>query len=253
MTHICKYYQYGFCKKKFNCNLKHVKEECNTNNCDKKTCEKRHRIICKYFEKYGRCKFGFSCEYKHEVPAYIERIDILEDKIRKYDEDYNLFLKFFKNSILEKLDEIQNKVKEETKVLDNLKSEVLIMQNDIEERRKMLSTFNCFLCKKVFKKDSFLERHIIKVHNINIPQADGFEDTIDDSISELFEPYPYARCTECDITFENNDQVEEHDMKIHIPVVGGSYTWFCCSICGEEFAFLKRIKPHMLKDHQIFS
>ena len=46
--------------------------------------------------------------------------------------------------------------------------------------------FTCNLCTKVFKKESFLERHIIKVHSHSIPQVDGLDQGIDADWSEPF-------------------------------------------------------------------
>ena len=101
MVNVCKYYQMGFCKKILHCPQKHNKEDCTESNCDIKICEKRHRKTCNYFASY--CKFGTFCEYKHENPEYLKRIDNLEKVVNKYNDDYEIFLKFFRNDILEKL------------------------------------------------------------------------------------------------------------------------------------------------------
>ena len=76
---------------------------------------------------------------------------------------------FFKNKILENLHEIQNKIKEESEVVEKLKRDILSLQNDIDERKKLKSTFECDLCSKVFKREAFMERHMIKVHTNVIP------------------------------------------------------------------------------------
>jgi len=74
---------------------------------------------------------------------------------------------------------------------------------------------------------AFLLRHIIKVHNIIIPQVDSTEYIIDNSLSFLFETpengtfkngseiekftsddiyyYTFSKCPKCDITFNNDD------------------------------------------------
>ena len=48
---------------------------------------------------------------------------------------------FFKNKILENLHEIQNKIKEESEVVEKLKRDILSLQNDIDEKKKLKGTF----------------------------------------------------------------------------------------------------------------
>ena len=76
---------------------------------------------------------------------------------------------FFKNKILENLHEIQNKIKEESEVVEKLKRDILSLQNDIDEKKKLKTTFECHLYSKVFKRETFMERHVIKVHTNVIP------------------------------------------------------------------------------------
>ena len=96
------------------------------------------------------------------------------------------------------------------------------MQNDIDERKKLKSTFECDLCSKVFKREAFMERYVIKVHTNVIPQVDGIEDVIENCLQEMFktiekEPLnsvkintshilpnkmkPSIMCVQCDIAF----------------------------------------------------
>ena len=103
MADICKHFQSGYCRNKSNCTKRHIVEECFESNCNKEFCEKRHRKLCIYFEKYGFCKFNSFCEFKHEKPAHIIRIEMLEKKVKKYDEEYETFVKFFKKDIINKL------------------------------------------------------------------------------------------------------------------------------------------------------
>ena len=91
MANICRYYQTGFCKYKSNCNLKHINQDCVDNLCDKKSCEKRHRRNCIYFEKHGKCVFGTFCKFKHVKLEYLRRIETLEEKVQKYDKEYDQF------------------------------------------------------------------------------------------------------------------------------------------------------------------
>ena len=48
---------------------------------------------------------------------------------------------FFKNKILENLHEIQNKIKEESEVVEKLKRDILSLQNDSDEKKKLKGTF----------------------------------------------------------------------------------------------------------------
>ena len=155
--------------------------------------------------------------------------------MKQYDEEYDLFLKFFKIDIVDKLTDIQKHVREDKLIIENLKHEMVLLSNDIEEKLNLLNNFKCPICNKQFKRQTFLERHITKLHNINIPQVDGLGDTFNDSISLMFEQYeieaensyPFAKCIECNIAFENEDRIEEHEIGVHVDV---SFTWWYCAI-----------------------
>ena len=54
-------------------------------------------------------------------------------------------------------------------MVEKLKNNVLSLQNNIDEKKKLKSTFECDLCSKVFKREAFMERHMIKVHTNMIP------------------------------------------------------------------------------------
>ena len=69
---------------------------------------------------------------------YLKRIETLEEKVQKYDEEYEQFMMFFKNKILENLHEIQNKI-EESEVVEKLKMDILSLQNDIDEKKKLMN------------------------------------------------------------------------------------------------------------------
>ena len=48
-ANVCKHFKYGFCKFGEKCNKQHLKEICQTEDCNLKTCSKRHPKICKFF------------------------------------------------------------------------------------------------------------------------------------------------------------------------------------------------------------
>ena len=62
---ICRYFKFGFCKYLEKCRFQHVREICENNECDAKSCSLRHPKICSFFRDYNRCKFGEWCLFKH--------------------------------------------------------------------------------------------------------------------------------------------------------------------------------------------
>ena len=121
----------------------------------------------------------------------------------------------------------------------------------------------------IFKNESFLDRHIDKVHRNNIPQLDGLDHIWDEDWSEslfdiFYQPiqsedyfldpiqlenkeklsrrqeeligsynYVYSTCPKCERTFDNDDEIDDHEKETdyaHQPN-------FCCRICGVEFCY----------------
>ena len=64
-TPLCKHFQTGYCKYGAHCRKMHVQEDCETGDCDRNTCQKRHPKTCKFFTLHQSCKFGNRCCYKH--------------------------------------------------------------------------------------------------------------------------------------------------------------------------------------------
>ena len=77
---ICKFNKFGFCKFKSECKYKHVNMVCVEENCDPKTCEKRHPKNCKYFVNSGDFMLGSNCAYAHKNDKNL-KIKLLEQKI----------------------------------------------------------------------------------------------------------------------------------------------------------------------------
>ena len=69
-AHVCKHFKFGFCKFGEKCRKQHLKETCQTYDCQVKTCNKRHPRICKYFSVNQICKFGDTCCYKHKLSTH---------------------------------------------------------------------------------------------------------------------------------------------------------------------------------------
>ena len=89
-THVCKHYKFGFCKFGEKCHKQHLKETCQTEDCNLKTCHKRHPKICKFFSVNQVCKFGDACCYKHKLSAshckILEQISSLQATISSMSE-----------------------------------------------------------------------------------------------------------------------------------------------------------------------
>ena len=88
MDNKCKFYKYGYCKIKDNCQNNHVKGECSYGSHCKniKTCSLRHPKMCKRMVLEGICGFGEKCAYNHK-----RKIDIQSgDNIEMFEELNNL-------------------------------------------------------------------------------------------------------------------------------------------------------------------
>ena len=141
----------------------HIQEECAEKNCRNNKCLFRHRRLCIFFEKCGVCKFKNYCEYKHRKADHIIRIEDLENKLRKYDDEYELFLIFFKSDIIKKISDIKDKVREETKYVESLSNEVLLLKTTINKLDNQIENierinnetikYQCKDCLKVFKRE----------------------------------------------------------------------------------------------------
>ena len=90
---VCNYNKFGHCRFKGNCRKEHVDTICEANDCDMKTCNKRHPKACHYFSVFGRCKFGSFCDYVHlpSMKTIVKEINCklisLESKIQELNMD----------------------------------------------------------------------------------------------------------------------------------------------------------------------
>ena len=82
---LCKHFKFGYCKFGEKCQKRHLKETCQTSDCNSKNCNKRHPKICKFFSLNQVCKFGDACCYKHKLNAthssLLEEISVLHAMI----------------------------------------------------------------------------------------------------------------------------------------------------------------------------
>ena len=92
---LCLYNKYGYCKFSETCRKFHIKEICENQHCETKSCLKRHPRPCGYYQEYKRCKFGSFCSFSHKsevnVPNELEelrnRFDTLENKMKEKDKE----------------------------------------------------------------------------------------------------------------------------------------------------------------------
>ena len=89
-ANVCKHFKFGFCKFGERCNKHHLKEICQTEDCNLKTCNKRHPKICKFFSVNQVCKFSDACCYKHKLSTHhcniLEQISSLHATISSMSE-----------------------------------------------------------------------------------------------------------------------------------------------------------------------
>ena len=91
---ICKYENFGFCKKREDCENLHPTENCFVDNCNIINCTKRHPQPCRFFGTQEGCRFGSSCKFDHrrqmclqsELQEMKNKQAIQEDTIRQLNE-----------------------------------------------------------------------------------------------------------------------------------------------------------------------
>ena len=81
VSQVCIYFKYGHCKYKNKCRNNHIEDLCDTDNCDGRSCDKRHPKACRYFEIFGRCKYN-PCSYSHVAGSLVhDKLGNLESLI----------------------------------------------------------------------------------------------------------------------------------------------------------------------------
>ena len=155
---VCKHYQTGFCKFGVHCRKHHVIEMCNEEHCDKRTCERRHPNLCKYFSLNHFCKFGEMCSYKHVTSKNSSDTAHLEIKIG----------------------ELETCIK-------NMSAQINNLEKIIEDLQKISAPkvdFNCDECGYLASSETVLKRHItIKHLRTNPPEI--LRDSVQDNSLQL--------------------------------------------------------------------
>ena len=150
----CNFYNVGYCKNwNKGCKFIHPAEACQSDNCDSKSCPKRHQKECKYFRKF--CKHGVNCQFKHFEKKDISKKDNLDEEIKALQEnmkEIDVIIKDLDSSI--SLLEEKIKEYEESKImsdvsLSNAKKEIdkkdleiISKTNTIKEQAEKIAESN---------------------------------------------------------------------------------------------------------------
>lgn len=203
---LCLRNKFGFCKFTQNCQFRHNNENCVSEGCEGKDCDKRHPKECWWFNQFKRCKFTF-CAYKHvkkDAPNdFNAKILDLDRQIKEKDNEMK--------EQLEKIKEIENK----------------ILQNELETRVKHLEKFVLILQEKLEEKEK--DRSSLAQWD---PEESGW--TILDPLvrRKSFE----HKCEECDYIGRNPSR-----LKLHIEVKH----MHPCSICPDYTNQLFKTKEEL--------
>ena len=242
---MCRYYKFGFCKYLKRCQFLHIKEICENNYCDVRTCSQRHPRICSYYRDYNRCKFGEWCNFKHVNKSknsnteIIKKIKDLEKLIVEKDALITSLVDRIK-SIEEKLSIDDQTVKdipenlagdkeERKETVDTFRCEVCEFESNsmkglhIHKKKKHAKKYNCDLCGQVFENETAGKLHR-KTHS--------FESTF---VNTKWEK---QSCKNCD--FQCNSV---YTMEVHI---GKCYpNNLECGFCDEKFIDLVSLELHL--------
>ena len=82
---FCPYWNSGFCKFLDQCRKEHETNDCNESQCDRRTCQNRHRKQCKF---YDRCKYfkKKTCQFLHSASknVYNSNKQALKEQTKKH-------------------------------------------------------------------------------------------------------------------------------------------------------------------------
>ena len=267
---VCRYFKFGFCKYTVNCRFLHVKENCESQDCDVSSCNLRHPKICRFFRDYSRCKFGEWCCFRHvhknieSDKEILDRINNLEKLIAEKDALIaNLANKV--KFIEEKLSIDNDTVNQITEKFTHEKENIFKCENcefetnskrglQIHRKRKHEKKFKCKLCDEVFESETecriHKKSHSITIQFDNRKQKDevcencGFMSkciyTMDVHIGKCGFGIDYE-CGFCDVTIEDLSHLELHLRTCEV---------YECSECFIRRKSLSEMKEHIGKEHE---
>ena len=121
---VCKHFKVGYCKHGFKCRHKHIKEECEERECNKK-CNKRHIKCCRYGP---RCKRKNECQFKHYNKDNKNEV-ILQEKLEV-------------ETLKKEVTELKKKLAESKILLDDTLHDEDILRADLKEEINSLKLQN---------------------------------------------------------------------------------------------------------------
>ena len=162
---ICKHHENGYCRFKEECRFFHLKEVCESDQCDLNVCLKRHPIFCKFFKR-KKCKFGDLCLFKHKNTQIKHRHE--SDEMRELKRKLELqeeTIENLKKGNKQKDSEILSKSKE----IEDLKDENKRLNERIRfDKAKNKAEVLCQICEKNFITKEDLKTHIDSYHKDNM-------------------------------------------------------------------------------------
>ena len=235
---VCQYFKFGHCKFSETCNKLHVKEQCENQNCEIRSCKLRHPRICKFFRDYNRCKSSDYCSFKHVDNSVNQSQEILEklNNLAKIINEKDIPIK----NLAEKVRVLEEKVGLEDETLD---------ENDGLER-----SVPCEKCNFVSKSKQGLQVHMRAKHKESKePHVDAVE-TCDegnqftcencDFVSEneanlkTHITEEHEKCNDCDFVGGNNHTIDVHVGKVHSEYLE-------CGLCEFKADNLENLEMHL--------
>ena len=134
LENTCLYNRFGYCKFKETCKYRHIKEKCQSRNCESENCLLRHPRECRNYRDYRRCKFGDFCLFSHDfssVEVQVDQIEIVKNKL-KVIEDKNVALNQIVDGQNESIKTLISAVDEKTLEIKNLELKVITLNESLE-------------------------------------------------------------------------------------------------------------------------
>jgi hypothetical protein len=221
-SHVCKYYQTGFCKYRNYCKNKHVKDECEINDCGDKTCPKRHPKECRKFIINGKCKFNQECSYKHSekhVLTYQNKVnEAVANVTMKHEKDVNdlkeevnelkLALKLMEDQIKNMEFKFQSIIQnsetaQEVEIIEDVDLQKNVTPEPINKVGKDMDNREsegliCDICSNKFKTEKTLNKHTNTKHP------------------------GHKTCGDCGKKFSSTKDLENHQNNDHKKEIGSS-------------------------------
>ena len=264
---VCRHYRVGYCKCSIACRHKHIKEECEVKDCNKK-CIRRHIKTCRYGAK---CKRISDCEFKHvEKEQYSVKHKLVE---KRYKEKGIIEARLELESLQTEVNELKIKIDEQKILLNDasLHKENIIAENfSLKQEMKLLNVKISKQQEEIFKSKIEIIKVTEEKENI-LHQFQTDKDKIDKELDFIRnnetakEVNPLDIQTKTDINKTQKQSTEQETVPIQrlksvSPTVffEKNYEMFNkeehmktpqCAKCGEQFVNQKSFFNHVLKEH----